>query len=170
MMYRLVPVHHQIAAVIVAVTQDARLSGELGGDRRELPAEHRALRLRQRGAAEALDEVLREEVELPGQLFDVKGDAIREIRVLDQLRTAALERFDELDRLAVEGGVFRRGRRAQVRLQRDVTEIFERQDAERIRMAQDRGHGEGQQPQQLGDVGKRQRRERNRGGVERQND
>ena len=75
-------VQHEVAAVIVAVAQDARLRGQLVRNRRPLLVEAPLRsRLAQADAPIGLEEVPDEEVELPGQLLDVEGDAIREIGV-----------------------------------------------------------------------------------------
>ena len=76
-----------------------------------------------------------------------------------ELRAAPLQQLDERDRLAVERGVLGRRRGAEVRLQRDVAEILQREDAELVRVAEDRRHRQRHLLQQLADVGERQRGE-----------
>ena len=96
---------------------------------------------RQRDAAVASRKCLREEVELPGQLLDVERDAVRQVRVATRSsRAAALQQLDERHRLPVERRVLGRRRRAEVRLQRDVAEILQREDAELVGVAEDRRH------------------------------
>ena len=82
-------VQHQVAAVIVAMAQHARLGGQFLGDRRELGGQRLARRGRQRGAAIALEKVLGEELQLPGQLLDVERDAVRHVRRLKPARRRA---------------------------------------------------------------------------------
>ena len=67
-----------------------------------------ALLGRERRAAIAFDEVLREEVELPRQLVDVERDAVGQVRVGAQLAAAALQQLDERHRLPVKRRMFRR--------------------------------------------------------------
>ena len=57
-----------------------------------------------------------------------------------------------------------------MRLQRDVAEILQRQDAEGIRMAEHRRDRQRHLLEQIGDVGKRERREFDRSRVQRQHD
>ena len=113
---------------------------------------HRQLR-----AAIALDEVLQEEIELPRELLDVERDAVGQIRRRRQLRAAPLQRRDQRDRLAIERRVRRRRRRAQVRLQRDVAEILQRQDAQLVDVIDDLRDRHRHRRQQLRDVHERQR-------------
>ena len=107
-------------------------------------------------AAIRLDEVLGEEVHLPRQLLDVEGDAVGQVVRARQLGAALLQRGDERDRLPVERGVLGRRRGAEVRLQRHVPEILEREDAEIAGVAEhgrDRHRHLLEQPR---DVGERQ--------------
>ena len=60
---------------------------------------------------------------------------VRDVAVRTELRAAPLQQLDERDRLAVERRVLGRRRRAEVRLQRDVAEILQRDDAERVGVA-----------------------------------
>src|SRR5437763_12899824 len=52
-----------------------------------------------------------------------------------------------------------------MRLQRDVAEILERQNAEPVRMSEDRGHGKRDLLEQAGDVRERKRRQLDRSGM-----
>ena len=132
---------HQIAAVIVAVAEHARLAGgELLDDRRPFFCQRRSLRSRDHRAAVALDEVLREEVELPRELLDVERDAVGDVAVRVDLGAAALQQVDERDGLPVERRVLGGRRRAEMGLQRDVAEILERENAERIGVAEQCRH------------------------------
>ena len=63
-----------------------------------------------------------------------------------------------------------RRRGAEVRLQRDVAEILQRDDAERVGVPEDGRHRQRHLLQQSRDVGERQRRELDRAGVQRQHD
>ena len=109
--------------------------------------------------------MLDEEVHLPRQLRHVEGDAVREVLRVGQLPAAPLEHVDEGHRLAVQRRVPRRGRRAEVRLQCDVAEIFEREHAEIVRVAEDARHRHRHRREQLGGVDERQRRVVERRGV-----
>ena len=98
---------HQVAAVVVAMAEHAGLGGQFLDDRRELLAERRARRRRRRRAAVGLEEVLHEEVQLPGELVDVERDAVGHVAGAASSRAAALQRFDEARR---PGGRARRAR------------------------------------------------------------
>ena len=115
-----------------------------------------ALAVAQGNAAVAFDEVLDEEIHLPRQLLDVEGDAVGDVSRRRELRAAPLQRVDQRDRLAIERRVFRPRRRAEMRLQRHIAEILQRDDAERIGMTEDRGHRHGHAAHEPSDVGKRQ--------------
>ena len=108
-------------------------------------------------AAIGLEEVLDEEVQLPRQLLDVERDAVGQVVRRRELRAAPLQRGDERDRLAVERRVLGRRRRAEVRLQRDVAEILQRQHAELVGVAEDRGNRHRHLREQARDVDERQR-------------
>ena len=82
--------------------------------------------------------MLDEELELPRQLLDVERDAVRRIVVRPQRLAALLHAGDERHGLAIERGVLGGGRRAEVRLQRDVAEILEAEHAELVGVMQDR--------------------------------
>ena len=126
--------------MIVAVAEHARLGRQLGDDRRQLLAQRRAASVGEPGAAVGLEEVLHEEVHLPGQLLHVERDAVRDERGAREFLAAPLHRVDEADGLPVERRV-RRGRAgAHVRLQRDVAQILEREDAEIVGVAEDARH------------------------------
>ena len=152
---------HQVAAVVVAVAEHARLGRQLLDERRELLAQRRRARVGGiDDAAIGLDEVLDEEVELPGQLLDVEGDAVGQVLGRRELGAAALQRRDERHRLPVERRVLRRRRRAEVRLQRDVAEILEREHAEVVGVAEDGRDRHRHLREQPRDVDERQRLER----------
>ena len=163
---------HQVAAVIVAVAEHARLGGQLVDDRRPLRRAAPPVRVRrERDAAVALEEVLREEVELPRQLLDVERDAVRQVAVRLQLAAAPLQLLDERDRL--------RGRapraRAGVAAPRCACSVTSpRSCSARMPSASEwpriGGTGSGICCQQRADVGERQRREIDRPGVQRQHD
>ena len=87
-----------------------------------------------------------------------------------ELRAAPLQQLDERDRLPVERRVLGRRRGAEMRLQRDVAEILERENAERVGVAEDRRHRQRNLLQQRRDVGEGQRREVDRPGVQREHD
>ena len=131
---------HQVAAVIVAMAQHARLRGELVDDRPPLLGERRSFGRAEHHAAVALDEVGREELELPRQLLDVERHAVGRVPVRVEIRTAPLQRLDQRHRLAVQRGVLGVRRGAKVRLQRDVPEILQRDDPELVRMPEHCGH------------------------------
>ena len=57
-----------------------------------------------------------------------------------------------------------------MRLQRDVAEILERHDAQRIGVSQQRRNRQRHLPEQLGDIGEGQRGELNRSHVQREHD
>ena len=161
---------HQVAAVIVAVAEDGRLRRELADDDGELLAQRGALIVGQRDAAVRLEEVLREEVELPRQLLDVERDAVGQVLRRGELRAAPLQRRDQRHRLAVEGGVIRRARGAEVRLERDVAEILQREHAEIVRVPQHRRNRHRHLRHQRRDVHERQLRDVERRRVQRQHD
>ena len=75
-----------------------------------------------------------------------------------QFAAARLERVDERHGLAIERRVPRRRRRSQVRLQRDVAQILERQHAEIVGVAQNARHRHRHRGKQLRGVHERQRR------------
>jgi hypothetical protein len=100
--------------------------------------------------------VLGEEVELPRQLLDVERNAVGQVLRRLELGAAPLQRRNQGDRLAVESGMFRRARGAQVRLQRDVAEILQREHAEIVGVAQHRGNRHRHLRHQRRDVDERQ--------------
>ena len=95
---------------------------------------------------------------------------IRQVAVRPQLGAAPLQLLDQRHRLPVQRRVLGRRGGAEVRLQRDVAEILQRENAELVRVAEDRGDRQRDLLQQLADVGERQRREVDRPGVQRQHD
>ena len=114
-------VQHQIAAVIVAMAEHARLRGELLGDRLPFVGERRAFGRRQRRRRGSPRRSACEEVELPGQLLDVEGHPVRQVRVRRQLalRAAAAARSARPPRgRAPRARAVRRG--AEMRLQRHI--------------------------------------------------
>ena len=114
--------------------------------------------------------MLREEVELPRQLLDVERDAVGQVLGRRELLAALLQRRDQRDRLAVERRVLRRARGAQVRLQRDVAEILQREHAEVVGVPQHLGNRHRHLRHQRRDVHERQLRDVERRGVQRQHD
>ena len=101
-------VQHQVAAVIVAMAQDARLVRQLLHDARPLFGERRSRGRGKRDAAIADEKVLDEELELPRQLLDVEGHAVRDEPRRLELRAAPLQQLDQRDCLAVQRGVLGR--------------------------------------------------------------
>ena len=67
-------VQHQVAAVEIAMAQHARPGGDLRGQAVEPLGQRRPVLDRQVASPEALQEVLLEVVQLPGELLDVEGD------------------------------------------------------------------------------------------------
>jgi hypothetical protein len=65
-------VEHEVAAVEVAVTEDPRPRGELLGELVEAFGEDRSILDGEVAAPQALEEVLRKVVQLPGELLDVE--------------------------------------------------------------------------------------------------
>ena len=114
---------------------------------------------RQHRAPVALDEMLDEEVELPGQLLDVEGDPIGQVPIGLQLGAAPLQQRDERDGVPVQRRVLGRRRGSQMCLQRDVAQIFERHDAVGIRVAENRGDRQRHLLEQRGHVREGQRLE-----------
>src|SRR5262249_57496429 len=98
----------------------------------------------------AVDEVTREEVELPGQLFDIEGCLVGKVHLRCELCSAALQQLDERHRLAVERRVFSWRRCTQMRLKRNVAEILEGENAQLIRVAEHSRGRERHPLQQLG--------------------
>ena len=80
---------------------------------------------------------LGEAFQIADDLLDVEGDAVRDVLRVAQVRAAPLQRVDEPHGLTVERRVFLRRRGAEVRLQRDVAQILQRQDAEITGMSED---------------------------------
>ena len=80
--------------------------------------------------------MLDEEVHLPRQLLDVEGDLRGAVGRRQQLLAPRLQHADERHGLAIQRFVLGQRAGAKVRLQRDVAEILEREDAERVRMAE----------------------------------
>src|SRR6185436_7640807 len=68
------PLHHEVAAVVVAMAEDARPGGDLRGQTLELPVERGTIDRVDRHTAMALDEVLDEILQLPPELLGVEGD------------------------------------------------------------------------------------------------
>ena len=85
-------------------------------------------------------------------------------------RSAPLQQLQEFHGVLVEGVVLDRLRHAQVRLQRDVAEILQDEDAEVVRVAGDGRHGERDGRHQPRDVHERQLGKRERRVVDRQHD
>ena len=103
---------------------------------------------------------------VPRQLLDVEGDAIRRAVLGGQLGAALLQDGDELDRLAVQGPVLVGRRQAEVGLQRDVTEVVEADQAERVGMVQDARHRQRHRLEQAADGDERHAVDVDRSGVE----
>ena len=87
-----------------------------------------------------------------------------------QLAPAALKHLDERHRLAVERGMLGRRRRAEVRLQRHVAEILERQHAEVGGVTENPRHRHRHRGEQLRRVHERQRGVVERRRVDRQHE
>ncbi len=149
-------VEHQIAAVIVAMAQHARLVGELAGNHHRLLLERAARRRRQPDAAVGLQKMFYEKIQLPHQLVSIERNAERDVFGRLQLRAFPLHPEHELNRLLVERVVLGRLRHAQMGLEGDVAQIFEDENAEVVRMARDRGHGQRDVREQPADVDERQ--------------
>src|SRR5207237_10500631 len=103
-----------------------------------------------------LEEMLDEEVELPGELVAVERNAERQELARLHLFAALLQPIDQFDGLFIERIVFDRLRAAEMRLQRHVAEVFENQNAEIVGVAGNRGDGQRDVRQQTADVHKRQ--------------
>src|SRR5262245_11708896 len=84
-----------------------------------------------------------EVVELPCELFEVERDLVRWSVSGVELPSAPLKDVDERDRLPVQRGVLRQRACTQMRLQRDVTQILELENAERAGVSDHGGHGQG---------------------------
>ena len=147
-------VEHQVSAVVVAMTQHARLARQFLGQHAPFALECLPVRRRDGSAPVGFDIVFREELEFPQQLVDVKCDAIRRIRRRRQLGAPSLQGFDQAHRVAIEAAVFLRRGRAEVRLQRDVAEVLQQQDAKVAGAIEDRRDRQGHGRQQLRDPGK----------------
>ena len=136
----------------------------------ELLAQRFLRRRRDHHAAVGLDEVLREEVHLPGQLLDVERDAVGQVVGRLELGAAALHGRDQPDRLPIQRRVLRRRRRAEVRLQRHVAQILEREHADVVGMAEDARNRHRHLLEQPRDVHERQRFHVERGRVQGQDE
>ena len=100
--------------------------------------------------------------------FYVERDRVRHVPIRRQILAAPLQLLDERDRLPVQRRVLGGRRGAQVRLQRDVAEILQRENAELVGMADNSGDGQPNPLHQLRHVRERQIGVRNRTGVQRQ--
>ena len=112
--------------------------------------------------------MLHEEIQLPHQLVAIERDAVGDELRRFQLGAFPLHPEDELDRLPVERVVLGGLRHAEMRLQRDVAEILEDQDAEVVRVARNRRNRQRDVREQPADVDERQLVERERRVVHRQ--
>ena len=99
-----------------------------------------------------------------------KATLVRQIAIRVELRAAPLQQLDQGHRLAIQRRVLGRGGRADMRLQRDVAEILQREDAELVGCPSTAGTGRPDPLHQLRDVGERQIDEVDRTGVQRQHD
>ena len=149
-------VHHQVAAVIVAMAEDARLAGKLGDDRGEFLAKRAALIIGERHAAIRLEEMLGEEIEFPRQLLDVERDAIREVLGRGEFLAALLEGGDERNRLPVERRVLRCARGAKMGLEGHVAKVLQRQQSVLVRVTEDRRNRQLHALKQVGDMSQEQ--------------
>ena len=163
-------VEHQIAAVIVAVAQHARLRRQLADDRGPFLRQCRHLRWMQPDTAIRDNEMTHEVLQLPGQFLDIECHSIRQVLFGGELRAASVEELDERDRLAVQRRVLGGRRRTEVGLQRHVAEVLQRDDAERIGVIEDRRDRQRHLLQQGRHVGERQCREFDRPRMQRQHD
>src|SRR5688572_9444128 len=120
------------------MAEHARLARKLVGDRQRLLIEGLSNRRRQRDPAIRLEKMLHEEVQLPHELFAIERDAVRDVLGRLELGPLPLHSEYELDGLAVQRIVFGWLRHAEVRLQRDVAEVFQNEDAEIVGVAGDR--------------------------------
>ena len=150
---------HQVAAVIIAMAQHPRFRSELAGDRRPFLGQRRLLCRSQRDAAIRHDEMTDEVLELPRQLLDVECHPVRQVGVRRQLGAPSLQELDERDCLPIQRRVLGRRGGTEMRLQRDVAKILQRNDPERVVMIENGGHGQRYALEQLGHVRERQRRE-----------
>ena len=133
-------VQHQVAAVVVAMAQDARLGGEALDQQAQFDADRDQRALVEFDAAIPEQVVLEEELHLPSELGLVEGDAVRQVDVRREFRAAMLQRGNEPHRFAIQLAVFLRTGEAEVGLQRDVAEILEQQQPEIRRFVEDVGH------------------------------
>jgi len=161
-------VGHQVAAVVVAVAQDAGLGGQLLGDGVPLLADGLPRRRGQLEPAVPLDEVLGEELQFPGQLGDVERHPVRKVAILRQFVSAPLEQFDDRDRSAVHRRVFRGRDCAQVRLKGHVPEVLQAEQAEIPGVVEDHRHGQRDALEEFRHVDERQLLVIEGRGVERQ--
>ena len=84
--------------------------------------------------------MLHEEIQLPHQLVAIERDSVGDVFGRSQLRAFPLHAENELDRLPVQRIVFGRLSHAEVRLQGDVAEILQDEDAKVVGMARDSGN------------------------------
>ncbi len=157
---------HEVAAVIVAMAQHARLGRELFDDRLPFRGERGSLGFAQCRAAIPFDEVLDEVLELPRELLDIERHTVGQVLIGLQLGAAALQPIDQRDGLQVERRVLRERCGAQMSLERDVAEILQHYDAKRIGVAEDLGDRERHLTEQVRDVRERQGREIDGTGVQ----
>ena len=129
--------HHQISAVVIAMAQHARFCRQLDGQSMKFSRQCLVGRLGEAGPAIGPHVVLHEEIELPRELLPVEGSAIRQIRVRRQIPAATLHQADERDGLPVEIRVLGRRGRAEMRLEGDVSEILQHQDAQIAGVSED---------------------------------
>jgi hypothetical protein len=132
------------------MAQHARLRRQLRGERPPFPGERLARGRRDHRAAVRLEEVLREELQLPEQLLDVEGDAVRRVVARREFRAAALHDLDERDGLPIEAAVLGGRRGAEMRLQRDVAEIVQHEDPQIARTVEDARHRQPHRFEQAG--------------------
>src|SRR5262245_5247707 len=110
--------------------------------------------------------MFREELQLPRQLLDVEGDAVGDEPGRRELRAPTLKRVDKTHSLTVQSGVLCGRRRTEMRLQRHVAQILQRDDAELVRVTKNARDRYRHQAEEVGDVDKRKRVEINRARVD----
>ena len=143
---------HQIPAVIVAVAQHSRLRRQRADEVAQLGPERIAIAHGKHDASIRFQEMLDEKIHLPGELLDIERNRVPDVPGILQFTPAPLHRFDEPDRLPIERRMRRRGRRTDMGLQCDVTEIIEGQHAVVRGLTQDRRHRQSHRRKQLGHV------------------
>ncbi len=152
------------------MAEHARFGSELLDDVRPLLAQRRADRFVGERATIGEQEVPDEELELPGQLLDVEGDAVRRIGAGGEGGPALLQPGNQPDRLAItQGAVGGRGA-AEVRLQRHVAEVLQPDHAERVVVVEELGNRQRHLGEELGDADEGQRGVVDRAGMHGQHD